>query len=198
VYTIFINDKPFIMDYEYLHYYENSVEVINKLSKEFSENSTNKGLVLHTSNTIKGFESFCKGYEVIEAAGGIVENELKEVLLIHRKGFWDLPKGKIEPGETEDVAARREVREECGVVNLEIRQKLLVTYHAYVLQGKDILKVSHWYLMFCPGSETLKPQTEEDITEIKWQKIVLQDLKKAMMYKSIQLALGEYINKRQP
>ena len=56
---------------------------------------------------------------VIHAAGGVVCRETpggREVLLIHRRryGDWGLPKGKLQPGETMEQAARREVREETG------------------------------------------------------------------------------------
>ena len=54
----------------------------------------------------------------VPAAGGIVQNEHREVLFIFRKGKWDLPKGKMEKAERPEVAAIREVEEECGVTGL--------------------------------------------------------------------------------
>lgn len=105
---------------------------------------------------------------LIHAAGGMVRNETGEVLFMFRRGKWDLPKGKLDPGETLEACALREVEEETGVVNLEIKKFLLVTEHLYQERGQSILKKSHWYLMTCPSEQKLVPQTEEDITELRW------------------------------
>ena len=51
----------------------------------------------------------------VRAAGGIVTDEAGRMLLIRRNGRWDLPKGKVEAGETLLQAALREVEEETGV-----------------------------------------------------------------------------------
>ena len=59
--------------------------------------------------------------ESIHAAGGVVlrrgENDELEVLLVHRPTYddWSFPKGKLEPGETDEQAALREVEEETGL-----------------------------------------------------------------------------------
>jgi 8-oxo-dGTP pyrophosphatase MutT (NUDIX family) len=105
--------------------------------------------------------------DVIEAAGGVVENEKGEILMIYRRGFWDLPKGKIDPGETREEAAVREVSEECGIPKPEIVRALETTYHTYFLKGKRILKPSYWYLMRSHDQELI-PQTEEDIEIAQW------------------------------
>ena len=57
---------------------------------------------------------------IIKAGGGLVKNEKGEVLFMFRKGKWDLPKGKLDPGETMDACAVREVMEETGVSGLSI------------------------------------------------------------------------------
>jgi 8-oxo-dGTP pyrophosphatase MutT (NUDIX family) len=118
------------------------------------------------------WESFSSKYTIIHAAGGLVTNKAAHALLIFRKGKWDLPKGKIEDGESTEEAALREVMEECGVKELSITAKLCNTYHIYTLNNKQILKVSHWYAMRCNDSETtLKPQTIEGITEAIWMTV---------------------------
>jgi 8-oxo-(d)GTP phosphatase len=59
--------------------------------------------------------------EVVRAAGGVVhrtrEDGIEEVVVIHRPkyGDWTLPKGKLEPGETDEQGALREVEEETGL-----------------------------------------------------------------------------------
>jgi 8-oxo-dGTP pyrophosphatase MutT (NUDIX family) len=105
---------------------------------------------------------------LIQAGGGLVENEKGEVLFIFRRGKWDLPKGKLDPGETFEQCALREVEEETGVGQLELVKFLLVTEHDYEERGLVILKETHWFLMKASGRQTLIPQTEEDITELKW------------------------------
>lgn len=105
---------------------------------------------------------------IIEAAGGMVFNPQGELLMMLRRGQWDMPKGKLDEGETIEACALREVEEETGISNLRLCEKLQTTYHTYAFQGKTVLKPSHWYKMECTGTEELVPQTEEDITELLW------------------------------
>jgi 8-oxo-dGTP pyrophosphatase MutT (NUDIX family) len=58
-----------------------------------------------------------------------------------------LPKGKLEFNEDIAECAVREVEEECGIDDVSIESKLLQTYHTYTIEGKMILKETHWYLM---------------------------------------------------
>jgi 8-oxo-dGTP pyrophosphatase MutT (NUDIX family) len=104
----------------------------------------------------------------IKAGGGLVKNESGEILFMFRRGKWDLPKGKLDPGESLEDCALREVREETGVGRLVIIKFLLVTEHEYQEGGIRILKESHWFLMRASGHEPLIPQTEEDISELRW------------------------------
>jgi 8-oxo-dGTP pyrophosphatase MutT (NUDIX family) len=117
-------------------------------------------------------------FKIIEAAGGIVQNDEKELLFIFRRGKWDLPKGKMEKGETEEESAIREVEEETGISNLTLKRKVGVTYHIYKEKEKDILKISHWFYFSCK-KRNLVAQTEEDITEATW--IPTQEIKKPML-----------------
>ncbi len=105
---------------------------------------------------------------LVLAAGGLVLNERGEVLFMFRKGKWDLPKGKLDPGETMDACALREVMEETGLVQVELKNFLLVTEHLYTERGKLILKKSHWYRMEAASHQRLIPQTEEEISELRW------------------------------
>ena len=97
-----------------------------------------------------------------------MENEAREVLLIFRRGKWDLPKGKLDEGETLAACAVREVQEETGLKTVQLNEFLLVTYHTYNDYGHSVLKESYWYRMSSSVTEILVPQTTEDIHDIKW------------------------------
>ncbi len=112
--------------------------------------------------------NFCNFYTIIQAAGGYIENENKEKLFIFRRGKWDLPKGKMEAGETPEEAAAREITEETGIVALHFTRTICETYHIYTENNKKILKISHWFHFRSHSNEMLLPQAEEDITAIKW------------------------------
>lgn len=121
-----------------------------------------------TVNNEEELYQFMQGKLIIEAAGGMVMNQYGELLMMKRRGFWDMPKGKLDEGETIEECAVREVSEETGLSNLSIIKKLQTTYHTYIYKGAEAIKPSHWYLMSHIGNEELIPQTEEDITEIRW------------------------------
>jgi 8-oxo-dGTP pyrophosphatase MutT (NUDIX family) len=89
-----------------------------------------------------------------------------QLLVIYRRNSWDLPKGKIDTGETPDIAAIREVQEETGVVNLSISHEIIQTWHTYK-QKKRILKRTYWFDMIT-SDVNLIPQLEEDIEEARW------------------------------
>ncbi len=125
-------------------------------------------LTMHCDEPKKIFKYLKSKYSIVKAAGGIVLNHKNELLIIKRHGLWDLPKGKIEKGEGKKVAALREVEEECGISGLSIVSKTDKTYHTYQFKGKDVFKITYWYIMKYEGNEMLIPQTEEDITEVKW------------------------------
>lgn len=105
---------------------------------------------------------------VVKAAGGIVSNPLGERLLILRNGRYDLPKGKVEAGETLAQAALRETQEETGIGSLSLGPLLLKTYHIYNLYGGWHFKQTSWFLMSHAGHSTLRPQAEEGITQALW------------------------------
>ena len=118
----------------------------------------------------ENWKDFSDNYKVIEAAGGLVFNQKNETLMIFRNGKWDLPKGKLEAGESVESCAVREVEEECGVSDLKIIKKLKDTYHTYEIHGEFFLKRTFWYKMKCDFDGELIPQTREGITKVCWVK----------------------------
>ncbi|MCH8545290.1 MAG: NUDIX domain-containing protein [Cryomorphaceae bacterium] len=124
--------------------------------------------VIH-DNVTDLFSSFSKAFTPIEAAGGVVKNNKGELLMIHRLGKWDLPKGKIEMGESPINAAVREVEEECGIENLTVKDTMpFKTYHTYELDENRILKLTYWFTMKTSSYSKMKPQTEEGIDKVVW------------------------------
>ena len=108
--------------------------------------------------------------KIIRAAGGLVINEKEEILLIFRRNFWDLPKGKIEYKELISIAAKREITEETGLKKLKIIKKLKHTEHEYYnpFTQSLVIKNTVWFLMKGDSNEPLIPQIEEDICFAKW------------------------------
>ena len=124
-------------------------------------------------------------YKVVKAAGGMVINDAKEVLMIYRHGMWDLPKGKLEPDEKLRKAALREVREETGLKNVEVLKKLIKTYHTYLLNSSKVLKITHWYLMHSTEVNFI-PQVMEGIENVKWINTTEMESKYKQTYGNIQ------------
>ncbi|MEO6961790.1 MAG: NUDIX domain-containing protein [Puia sp.] len=118
--------------------------------------------------SLQAMNSKVPASSLIRAGGGLVENERGEVLFMFRRNTWDLPKGKLDEGESPEACALREVKEETGIVHLELKEFLLVTKHTYEEKGRIILKETHWYRMHGPRDQALIPQLEEDITQLKW------------------------------
>jgi len=148
---------------------ELSTPAIKSMVHEIKKDNFHAG-ILWNSDLEKLKQAFFKHFTVIEAAGGIVQNDDKDLLFIFRRGKWDLPKGKMEKNETAEIAAAREIEEETGVTNLTLKKKIGDTFHIYDEFGKHFLKISHWYYFNCPSKQELQPQTIEDISEVKWFK----------------------------
>lgn len=109
--------------------------------------------------------------EKITAAGGVlykIEGDAASVLLIYRRGVWDLPKGKLEEGEDVEECAIREVEEEVGCATPKSLGKLTTTYHEYDENGVSFGKTTYWFAMTTTTDNEFIPQTEEDILEVKW------------------------------
>ena len=179
---IYFNDKPlFLCDeidatIEPFRHHDDAVFIdefsghaIKSMIHEMELQKIHAGILLHT-NLQELKKAFWKKFTVVLAAGGLVLNRNKEILMIFRRGKWDLPKGKLDKGETPEQCALREVEEETGLTNISLHDRLLTTYHTYHESGKFILKESHWYTMSISIEQALIPQAEEDIAEVRWVK----------------------------
>ncbi len=151
---------------------------------------------LHAPDPEQLATDFFSLFKVVEAGGGVVENENGKILAIYRRGFWDLPKGKLDPGETSEQASVREVEEETGISGIVRGSFLRRTYHTFRgVEGKRILKATTWYKMEAPDQETL-PQKEEDI-----EKAVFMDARALLettepIYENIKDVLEVFLSKK--
>jgi 8-oxo-dGTP pyrophosphatase MutT (NUDIX family) len=139
----------------------------NKIIDEFLFDPSNDNIKIVSSDLNSLLELFKSKFYYIEAAGGFIEKD-NEFLFIHRQGIWDLPKGKLEKGETIKNAAIRECEEECGIKQLSITKQLSSSFHLYKYKKGFALKQSYWFYMKSDYSKKLTPQIEEDIDEVKW------------------------------
>ncbi|MGB1043253.1 MAG: NUDIX hydrolase [Tenacibaculum sp.] len=196
MYKVFVNDKPIIFttsvrnEEDYVVYiYKNTIidELIYKLKL-----GKLKGVYLYTTNLTEAWKDFSVKFKMIVAAGGLVLNAKNEILFIYRGNKWDLPKGRTEIGEEIEETAIREVEEECGITNIAIKSKLLVTYHLFIQKGKHRLKETHWYLMNSTFKGELTPQLEEGITKAEF--IMPQNISAVLSntYSNIKLVYKSY------
>jgi len=133
-------------------------------------------------------------FRIIHAAGGMVFKEEK-VLLIHRLGCWDLPKGKKEKFESSEQCSIREIVEECGVI-ADIDFKICSTWHSYHSKGKNILKKTKWFAMTCNDDSDMSPQQAEGIDEVAWKTLKeAKVLLEKSSYESIKEVLIAYEEK---
>jgi len=106
----------------------------------------------------------------IIAAGGLVTNPMGQILWIFRRGYWDLPKGKLDDGETIQSCAVREVMEETGITDIQLHELLCFTNHTYFdkFLNEEVIKRSYWFHMTIPDMQQGQPQISEDIDKIEW------------------------------
>ena len=142
---------------------------------------------------LKLLDYFKKNHNIIIASGGIVENNLEKILFIYRHNFWDLPKGKVEKNEKFEIAAKREIFEECGVGQLELKKFITKTFHIYFEKKKVILKETNWYLFHSNNNKNLRPQFSEGITKVEWVSKSKIECKFNKTYLSIKDLLNVYL-----
>src|SRR5271155_3074653 len=144
---------------------------VNSMIHEMHQPKVHAGIFVHDNFEVLR-KAFWKKFHLVKAAGGFLRNDEGRILMMLRRGKWDLPKGKLDPGETLEQCAVREVGEETGLHEVQLDGPLLVTYHTYDENGKHILKETHWYRMKASSAEPLVPQSEEQITELRWVEVI--------------------------
>ena len=181
MYEVFFNDRKIIIVAKGEITLNKSTEIVDYLLTQkdvkkwffrFVAGDIQEVFLLNDSPKEFFTEIFRPVFISIEAAGGVVIRNNK-LLFIFRNEKWDLPKGKIDVGETNRKAALREVEEECGISGHKIVKQLPSSFHIYKSsykksKGELIFKETFWFEMEYSGVENGTPQTEENITEIKW------------------------------
>jgi len=185
---IYFDDKPlFLCDHvdaalqPYIHHDdavfidELNLHTVKSMIHEMQEPSIHAGVFFH--NDLQELKNaFFKKFTLIKAGGGFVLNENNKVLMMFRRGKWDLPKGKMDKKETFEQCAIRETEEETGLKNIKLISPLITTYHTYHEGSKYALKETKWFTMKVNGEQKLIPQTTEQISKLEW--VGEPDLKK--------------------
>ncbi len=132
------------------------------------DDENRRDTVIYGYDVEKMFHHLKKHFKYVEAAGGVARNSENKLLFIRRWKIWDLPKGKVNKNESIEACALREVEEETGVSGVQITDVLPSSFHFYFYKEKLFLKKTYWFLMNTQYAGALKPQLEEDISEVKW------------------------------
>lgn len=194
MYKVFYNEKALSLSEKPL---ENSRNLNYLNPTQFDEalailkNTSENHVHIFYHNLEKIWQEFVNRFDYLEAAGGIVENKNKEILFIKRLGKWDLPKGKVEIGETISEAAVREVQEETGIQQIQLIGFLTQTYHIYFQENLK-LKTTYWYKMKHEDDEILIPQLEEGITKVIWRSEEDWDQLFQNTYENIKIVLATF------
>lgn len=178
---IYFNNKPLILTNSAEQYLEqhqesagylflNGAFVRNlRLAKSHLKSVVSLGAILEDIDADAFKPMLLSFFKPVTAAGGVVTTPDNKTLMIYRRGKWDLPKGKLDAGETISECAVREVREETGLPKeISVGKEICQTLHVYPHDSADVLKTTHWYQMKVSKEWPLIPQKEESISEANW------------------------------
>ena len=200
MYKVFVNKKPIILSDKaandstceiYLYKEISFEEVLHKL-----RHTQTPGIYLYHPNLALLWKDFKASFTTVVAAGGLVLKDQLEILLIFRNQNWDLPKGKMEEGESKEETALREVEEECGTAKLSIEKPLHTTYHIFYEDNENKLKVTHWFLMKTDDDKEPIPQHEEGISLAKFVPTSSIETLYKSMYPNIQELIKNYLDNK--
>ena len=176
MYKVFINDRSLILTDDYSDYsseYDTlfityaSEEAFFELIELLKDSPVLRKVCVYHDKLDDLWNIFCNKYTQVSAAGGIVQNN-DRILFIYKNNHWDLPKGKIEKGESSESTALREVKEECGIKELSLGDSHTTTYYLFNQKGKTLLKKTEWFLMTSSEEGPLKGDEKEGITDVIW------------------------------
>ncbi|HRP88819.1 MAG TPA: NUDIX domain-containing protein [Edaphocola sp.] len=170
-----------------------------RLAKKYLERPFVQGVIIEDIDIDLINQELDRSFFNIQAGGGVVRNKNGDILLILRRGRWDLPKGKLDEGENIEKCALREVQEETGVEGLHLGKKIMDTFHIYSGEKdfgikKDVLKKTSWFDMVVDDVPDLIPQAEENILQAKWVPVAdlpyyvkntFQGIKDVLKYKGL-------------
>ena len=173
MYKVFINERKLSFT-NAIQQIDKNVEFVDintfSIAIDLLENTSTPSVNIYAENVEEVWKLFSASFRNIEAAGGVVLNTKDEVLFIYRMSRWDLPKGKMEKGESKDITALREVEEECSITDLSLEHFISSTYHMYTERdGSKVLKITHWYKMRHHSNQQPLPQEIEGITKAEWK-----------------------------
>lgn len=160
--------EPALSDPNAVIYHAGERLSLHSLVDMFELSSTLQRVYIPDEDTEATYARLCSEFKQVNAAGGLVSNRRGDYLMISRNGLWDLPKGHQELGEDIRTTALREVQEETGVNELDLRSLICVTDHCYIRDGIWHLKHTWWYDMLYTEPSDLTPQKEEDIAKAAW------------------------------
>ena len=161
--------QPYIHHDDAVFIDELNLHTVKSMIHEMQDPSVHAGVFFHKDlKELK--DAFFKKFTLVKAAGGFVLNENNEVLIMFRRGKWDLPKGKMDKKETFEECAIRETEEETGLKNIKLISPLITSYHTYHEGSRYVLKETKWFTMKISGEQKLIPQATEQITKLEWVK----------------------------
>lgn len=173
MYEVFVNEAPLILtnkrpENSNGHLFSMEGESIMEAIDLLARGKLEKAYLYHPDEK-RILNIFMHKIPVVVAGGGFVQNEKGKVLFIYRNKKWDLPKGKVDKGESIENAAIREVEEETGVKDVTIEKFLRTTYHIFKRNGEYRLKQTHWFAMSTTYKGKLEGDKSEGIVKVKWK-----------------------------
>jgi len=104
MYKVFVNESPLILtnklsDTANNKYFLLNGSAINEAIDSLANKKLSEAFIYHPNHE-EILKKFSKKIPLVVAAGGVVTNKAGKVLFIYRNDKWDLPKGKLDKGET--------------------------------------------------------------------------------------------------